>query len=562
MDWRYFTRATATLTLAVILVSCAGQTKPAPTPSPAREESGQRGTLLLHGGDDLGPEFVSSLVHAIRPDGDLCLISTANEQATPWDPDPSRMFELFSRAGARVRHAYYLTAADAENPAKAALLADCGGFFFDGGLPKLLSQAFLVGHNGKVEPSLALKTILRRFEQAGAPLGGSSAGAMIMGPVSECTCQFGASPNALAGHFEEVPGFGVLPVPIDAHGLVYAHYGRDMVAMRYNHWPLMISIDRSTGLEIPPDGSPWRVLDGTPADSPRGMLGGGAVMILHSVEPAPHGTLEGFDLTLIGHGDLYDRDHDKPIPSPARIAETRPHQGEAMRSFIFANDEFEYGLHLIAAGKAAVAGWDPQTATRTRIAWTADSIAYEGGNGAPLLTHLALAIDRLTPADLPPHPWVGYAREDWDWSIGPIAGPRAGEEDKTPVEGPGVRTIATARLAELLDRPDRPILIDVLPPAPNSQTPGLANSVWLPRSGWPGSAGDADENELVKQLKQITGGDKDRPMVFYCLDSAHGWSYNAAQRAVHLGYRNVLWYRGGIHSWQASGRRTQAMVVH
>jgi len=30
-------------------------------------------------------------------------------------------------------------------------------------------------------------------------------------------------------------------------------------------------------------------------------------------------------------------------------------------------------------------------------------------------------------------------------------------------------------------------------------------------------------------------------------------SYNAALRALRLGYREVYWYRGGVASWQAAG---------
>jgi rhodanese-related sulfurtransferase len=30
-------------------------------------------------------------------------------------------------------------------------------------------------------------------------------------------------------------------------------------------------------------------------------------------------------------------------------------------------------------------------------------------------------------------------------------------------------------------------------------------------------------------------------------------SYNAALRAVNLGYTQVFWYRGGIEAWQLAG---------
>jgi 3-mercaptopyruvate sulfurtransferase SseA len=34
-------------------------------------------------------------------------------------------------------------------------------------------------------------------------------------------------------------------------------------------------------------------------------------------------------------------------------------------------------------------------------------------------------------------------------------------------------------------------------------------------------------------------------------------SYNAALRAINLGYTNVLWYRGGIEAWQQAGLPVQ-----
>jgi rhodanese-related sulfurtransferase len=34
-------------------------------------------------------------------------------------------------------------------------------------------------------------------------------------------------------------------------------------------------------------------------------------------------------------------------------------------------------------------------------------------------------------------------------------------------------------------------------------------------------------------------------------------SYNAALRAINLGYRNVLWYRGGVEAWKAGGNQVQ-----
>jgi PQQ-dependent catabolism-associated CXXCW motif protein len=56
--------------------------------------------------------------------------------------------------------------------------------------------------------------------------------------------------------------------------------------------------------------------------------------------------------------------------------------------------------------------------------------------------------------------------------------------------------------------------------------------------------------EFGGYLNQVTGGNKDVPLVFYCLNVYCWMSYNAALRAINLGYTRVLWYRGGIEAWQ------------
>ena len=44
-----------------------------------------------------------------------------------------------------------------------------------------------------------------------------------------------------------------------------------------------------------------------------------------------------------------------------------------------------------------------------------------------------------------------------------------------------------------------------------------------------------------------------RTVVFFC-ESAQCWlSHNASLRALALGYRDVVWYRGGIEAWEAAG---------
>ena len=58
-------------------------------------------------------------------------------------------------------------------------------------------------------------------------------------------------------------------------------------------------------------------------------------------------------------------------------------------------------------------------------------------------------------------------------------------------------------------------------------------------------------------LAQQTQGRKGVALVFYCQSRECWMSYNAALRAIHAGYTNVLWYRGGIEAWKFAGMPTQ-----
>jgi PQQ-dependent catabolism-associated CXXCW motif protein len=123
----------------------------------------------------------------------------------------------------------------------------------------------------------------------------------------------------------------------------------------------------------------------------------------------------------------------------------------------------------------------------------------------------------------------------------------------TPLEIPGARIIFTDELRRLMQAPaqERPLLVDVLgADNPHESLPG---AIWLPGAG----RGTSFEDEVQARLERLFAlamrGNPARPMVFFC-SSARCWlSYNAALRAVRLGYANVRWYRGGIEAWGTSG---------
>ncbi|HXI36097.1 MAG TPA: rhodanese-like domain-containing protein [Burkholderiales bacterium] len=148
--------------------------------------------------------------------------------------------------------------------------------------------------------------------------------------------------------------------------------------------------------------------------------------------------------------------------------------------------------------------------------------------------------------------------ETQDFGVAPTGELRLREHAApTPLEIPGARTIGTAELRRLLSAPlgspagaQRPLLFDVISEERHASLPG---AVWLPGAGLGESFDDEVQKRLARTLAQGSGGDRARSMVFFCANARCWLSYNAALRAVRLGYSGVRWYRGGIDAWGRSG---------
>lgn len=128
---------------------------------------------------------------------------------------------------------------------------------------------------------------------------------------------------------------------------------------------------------------------------------------------------------------------------------------------------------------------------------------------------------------------------------GPFHGP-------TPNKIPGGQVITTKGLLPLLQQGVPVLVFDVLG---SGQT--LPNAMPLSWAAQPGSFDDPVQQQLGQVLQQAARGRTDLPMVFYCQGPQCWMSYNAALRAIKLGYRNVLWYRGGTEAWQRAGQNLQ-----
>lgn len=124
---------------------------------------------------------------------------------------------------------------------------------------------------------------------------------------------------------------------------------------------------------------------------------------------------------------------------------------------------------------------------------------------------------------------------------GPMHGP-------TPNQIPGGQVITTKGLLALVQGgAGMPVLVlDVLG-NPQAQLP---NAIPAAFAAQPGDFNDAVQQQFGQMLLQITQGNKQVPIVTYCQGPQCWMSYNAALRAIALGYSNVLWYRGGLEAWQ------------
>lgn len=124
----------------------------------------------------------------------------------------------------------------------------------------------------------------------------------------------------------------------------------------------------------------------------------------------------------------------------------------------------------------------------------------------------------------------------------------------TPSSIPGGQAVTTRGLIGLLQGGQAPyVVLDVL--GGSETLPGAVPAAWMAQ---PGSYDDDVQRQVEQTLERLTQGRKDVVLVFYCLSPECWMSYNASLRAIHAGYRNVLWYRGGIEAWKQAGLSTAA----
>lgn len=116
----------------------------------------------------------------------------------------------------------------------------------------------------------------------------------------------------------------------------------------------------------------------------------------------------------------------------------------------------------------------------------------------------------------------------------------------TPPSIPGGKTYSTKELRDLMVGDTEPVLIDVLQGGERASIPG---ALLIPGAGMQETA---LLEERFAEILTASVPDKSTPVVFFCLSYECWLSYNAALRAIRLGYKSVIWYRGGIEAWKAA----------
>jgi PQQ-dependent catabolism-associated CXXCW motif protein len=164
-----------------------------------------------------------------------------------------------------------------------------------------------------------------------------------------------------------------------------------------------------------------------------------------------------------------------------------------------------------------------------------------------LLLAMGLTIAAADQAPPPTEP-SGYRMEDYR---APVPTTLRGATILTTDQAHTLWTQRHAAFVDVLPRPPRPAGLPastIWRPKPRSDIPG---SLWLPDTGY-GALAPVMQQYFEHGLTQASGGDHDRMLVFYCL--ANCWmSWNAARRAMTLGYTHVGWYPDGTDGWEAQG---------
>jgi PQQ-dependent catabolism-associated CXXCW motif protein len=141
---------------------------------------------------------------------------------------------------------------------------------------------------------------------------------------------------------------------------------------------------------------------------------------------------------------------------------------------------------------------------------------------------------------------INFGNETTDYFVKPQSYLQSKVSAVTPTGIPGGQAVTTPQLVELMNIFGNLVIVDVWNNSSHNKIPG---SVHLGFAGQGGSFNDEVQVRLKASLAELTDGQRDRPLVFYCMGTPCWESYNAALRAIVMGYSRVYWYRGGVQAW-------------
>lgn len=147
-------------------------------------------------------------------------------------------------------------------------------------------------------------------------------------------------------------------------------------------------------------------------------------------------------------------------------------------------------------------------------------------------------------------PRQNYADELTDFGVPPQSQLQQNVGSETPLTIPGGHVITTREMRQVINANANIPVIDVWAYGPHPSLPG---AIMMPGAGSPGDFNDATQQRLWDALSNLTQRQPKNPLIFLCTGSRCWESYNAALRAIDMGFQTVLWYRGGLAAWQASG---------
>ena len=114
--------------------------------------------------------------------------------------------------------------------------------------------------------------------------------------------------------------------------------------------------------------------------------------------------------------------------------------------------------------------------------------------------------------------------------------------DPTPIHPRGIRLIETQELYNRTRSPTPPFILDC-----GKGASVISGAVWLWSGGWD------EEDELLRKSGIDAAVAHNRDIVVMSESPVEWTSFRLVQKLNALGYRNVLWYRGGEEAWARAG---------